>query len=374
MAFTLLSDTQVRHILGTLTPEELQDLITSLQNALVQYSCGDELEYQPHRAVITRPDGQVTLFMPASTPTLVGTKIVGVRPSDAPAATTASGSPEPGLKSVLTLCDERGQAIGVLNAAALTAFRTALGSMLMYRFRRNTENIVVFGAGKQAVWHIQLAQLLRGKDIRNITVVNRSAARTQALIDTLTKDSESQWPSHISIRAFDEQNDRDAALEALVVDADVLFFTTPSIEPLFPSSFLTSEKAREKSRFMSAIGSYRLDMQEIDPEFLKQVVDPTGVLADSAYRSGSIAVDTLSGCLQEAGELVKAEIPTEKLLEVGRLFDPRSTANQAELKEWLETGLVVYKSVGTGVMDLAIGKALLELAQKKNVGITTDDF
>ncbi|KPM38995.1 hypothetical protein AK830_g7550 [Neonectria ditissima] len=373
MSFTVLSDSHVKQILGSLSPAEVSDLVDSLSNALVQYSCQDEKQYQPHRAVMARPDGQTTLFMPASTPDLVGFKIVGISPSK-PATPAPAGIPPPALKSALTLCDETGQAIGVLNAAELTSFRTALGSMLLYRSRRNTENIVVFGAGKQALWHVRLAVLLRAKDIRTVTVVNRSAARTRQLVDTLTGGDGSAWPSHIKLNVFDEQGDRDAALEALLVDSDVVFCTTPSTQPLFPASFLTSENARAKTRFLSAIGSYRLDMQEIDPELLKLVVDPSSVFAGSAYQGGTIAVDSLEGCLQEAGELVKAELPTEKLLEIGRILDPKSTADQAELKKWLEHGLVIYKSVGVGVMDLAIGKALLHLATSRNVGVTSDEF
>ncbi|KAF7554628.1 hypothetical protein G7Z17_g2753 [Cylindrodendrum hubeiense] len=371
MAFTVLSDSHVKQILGSLSPADVSGLVASLENALVQYSCQDEKQYQPHRAVMARPDGQNTLYMPASTPDLVGFKIVGI--SKAPAPATASGIPPPALKSVLTLCDETGQAIGTLNAAELTSFRTALGSMLLYRFRRSTENIVVFGAGKQALWHIRLAILLKGKDIRNITIINRSAARTQQLIDTLT-GAQSEWPSHINLKIFDEQNDRDAALEALIVDSDVIFCTTPSTQPLFPASFLTSDKAAAKTRFLSAIGSYRLDMQEIDPELLKLVVDPSSVFASSAYQGGIIAVDTLEGCLQEAGELVKAELSTDKLLEIGRMLDPQSTADQPELKKWLADGLVIYKSVGVAIMDLAIGKSLLGLAKTRNIGLTSDEF
>ncbi|KAK7408260.1 hypothetical protein QQX98_009572 [Neonectria punicea] len=374
MAFTVLSDAHVKQILGSLSSPEVSELVSSLEHALVQYSCQDEKQYQPHRAVMARPDGQNTLFMPASTPDLVGFKIVGISPSKAPVPASGSGIPPPALKSALTLCDETGQAIGVLNAAELTSFRTALGSMLLYRFRRNTENIVVFGAGKQALWHIRLAILLRGKDIRTITVVNRSAARTQQLVETLTSDAQSAWPSHVKLNVFDEQKDRDAALETLIVDSDVIFCTTPSTQPLFPASVLTSENARAKTRFLSAIGSYRLDMQEIDPELLKLVVDPSSVFAGSAYQGGTIAVDSLEGCLQEAGELVKAELATEKLLEIGRILDPKSTADQTELKKWLEHGLVIYKSVGVGVMDLAIGKDLLHLAKSRKVGITSDEF
>ncbi|KAH7171243.1 hypothetical protein EDB81DRAFT_194357 [Dactylonectria macrodidyma] len=373
MAFTVLSDAHVKQLLGSLSPADVADLVAALQNALVQYSCKGEKEYQPHRSVMARPDGQVTLYMPASTPDLVGVKIVGISKTQAPAP-AGSGVPPPALKSVLTLCDETGQAIGTLNAAELTSFRTALGSILVYKFRRNTGNIVVFGAGKQALWHIRLAVLLRGEDIRTITIVNRSAARTQQLVDTLKADTASEWPSHISLNVFDPQTDRDAALEALVVESDVIFCTTPSTQPLFPASYLTSDKATTKTRFMSAIGSYRLDMQEMDPELLKLVVDPASVFGGSAYQGGVIAVDTLEGCLQEAGELVKAELSTDKLLEIGKLLNPESTADQAELHKWLADGSVIYKSVGVAVMDLAIGKSLLHLARKRNVGLTTDKF
>ncbi|KAF4457678.1 hypothetical protein F53441_438 [Fusarium austroafricanum] len=366
MPFTVLSDANVNHILDTLSPSEVTDLANALEKALVQYSCNNEQQYQPHRAVVDR-GGQVSLFMPGTTDQLLGVKIVGITPTEKlkPA--------EAGLKSVLTLCDARGQAIGTLNAAALTAFRTSLGSMLAYRFRRNTENIVVFGAGQQALWHIRLALLLKEKDIKSVTIVNRSAERTQKMIESLKSNSQSPWPSHISLQAFDPKSDRDAALEALVVDADVIFFTTPSTQPLFPAAYLTSEKALSKTRYLAAIGSYRLDMQEIDPELLKQVVNTSGLFECTGYK-GYVAVDSRDGCLQEAGELVKAEVPTDKMVEIGRLLQTKNTENPDDLNKWLETGFVIYKSVGTGVMDLSIGQELLRLAKVKNVGLTAEDF
>ena len=374
MSFTILSDSDIKQILGALSPSDVSDLVQTLEQAMIQYSCKNEQQYQPHRAVISRPGGQVTLFMPASTEQLVGVKIVGISPSNKPADVPKGSAPPPGLKSALTLCDATGQAIGILNAAELTAFRTALGSMLLYRFRRNTENIVVFGAGKQALWHIRLAILLRGEDIRSITIVNRSSQRTQQLFDTLSKDPHSPWPSHIKLNVFDEQGDRDSALEALVVNADAVFCTTPSTQPLFPATVLTSEKAQGKTRFISAIGSYRLDMQEIDPDFLKIVVDPAGIFSGSSYKGGVIAVDSREGCLQEAGELVKAEVATDKMFEIGQMFQEKNTAGPPDLTKWLESGLVIYKSVGVGVMDLAIGQHLLDLAKARKIGLTANEF
>lgn len=373
MAFTLLTGSDIAQILETLDSEQLTRFVDALENALAEYSCRDGVSYQSERAAVTRPGGQVSLFMPATTEDMIGVKIVGVRPSETPAPAKAGQKPEPGLKSVLTICDAHGRAIGVLNAAGLTAFRTSLGSMLLFRFRKIVENIVVFGAGKQALWHIRLAVLLRGKDIRKITIVNRSAARTEDLLSEL-KSEHVALPPHITIGAFDEGSDRNAALEALVLDADAIFCTTPSTQPLFPSRFLTSQEAQKKPRYIAAIGSYRLDMQEIDPQLLQTLIDSSGTLPFPTYKSGVISVDSIQGCLSEAGELVKAGVPVERMLEVGSLLQEKAASDSGELSTWLQDGFVVYKSVGVGVMDLAIGQHLLSVAASRNIGLRVDNF
>lgn len=373
MAFTILTESNIGEIFDTLDPSQLAGFVDALENGLAEYSCRDGVSYQSERAVVTRPGGQVSLFMPATTEDMIGVKIVGVRPSDKAPPVTAGQKPEPGLKSVLTLCDSQGQAIGVLNAAGLTAFRTSLGSMLLFRFRRTVENIVVFGAGKQALWHIRLAILLRGKDIRKITIVNRSKARTEDLLGELRSEKVA-LPSHINVAAFEEGSDREAAMESLVLDADAIFCTTPSTQPLFPSRFLTSEKAQKKSRYISAIGSYRLDMQEIDPQLLREITEPSQSSPFPTYKGGVVAVDSIEGCLSEAGELVKAGVPIERMLEVGGLLQEKASGEAGELSTWLQDGFVVYKSVGIGIMDLAIGQHLLRVAESRSIGLRVEDF
>ncbi|KAL1600786.1 hypothetical protein SLS60_007174 [Paraconiothyrium brasiliense] len=363
--FTVLSDKDIQQILRELSSSALNDLTQVLSQALEDYSTQNEGEYQPHRAAVTRPNGQISLFMPATTETLVGVKIVGVAPSPDPSTLLPGTKPQAGLKSALTLCDDRGQAIGILNAAELTAFRTALGSMLLYKDRKNTGNIVVFGAGKQALWHLRLAVLLRGTDIKHITIVNRSSQRSRELIETLKSDA--GWPSHVTLQALEQQEVGE--LESRVSESDVIFCTTPSKAPLFPAAWLTSGLARKKARYIAAIGSYRLDMAELDPELLKKVADPSGEFSSQVWQ-GSITVDSREGCLQEAGELVSSGVPTDKWLEVGAIKESSSP----EKEDWLKNGFVIYKSVGIGIMDLAIGKALLDLAQEKNIGLTANDF
>ncbi|KAF2449765.1 PrnX protein [Karstenula rhodostoma CBS 690.94] len=363
--FTVLSDKNVQQILRNLSPSELDTLTHALEKAFIQYSTQNDHQYQPHRVAVTRPTGQVSLFMPATTENLVGVKIISVAPSPDPSTLAPGAKPQAGLKSALTLCDDVGNAIGVLNAAELTGFRTALGSMLLYKTRQHTANIVVFGAGKQALWHVWLAVLLRGKDIARVTIVNRSGGRARELVETLTGGA--GWPSHVDLSVVEPSQEKE--LEKVVVEADVVFCTTGSKAPLFPASYLTSESARKKARYVATIGSYRLDMAELDPELLRKMADPSGEFASQVWQ-GSIVVDTREGCLQEAGELVSSGVVAEKWLEVGAIKDSSSP----DMDDWLRNGFVIYKSVGIGIMDLAIGSALLDLAQEKNIGLTVEDF
>lgn len=362
MTFTILSDNDVKSILSSLSKDDVSKVADDFIQSLLQYSCHNESQYQPERAVIKRED-QSSLFMPATTPAHIGVKIVGISPAKTPAP---NEKPKPGLQATLTICDTEGKAVGVLNAAEITAFRTALGSILLYRLRKKTENILVFGAGAQARWHIRLALILRGDEIKSITIVNRSRARAEELLASL---KETGVLEHVTIRILEEGE----SLEQKVVDADVIFCGVPSTTPLFPVSYLTSEKARAKGRYIAAIGSYRLDMQEIDPELLKSIADPEGVFSEQVWQ-GKVAVDSAEGCLAEAGELDRAGIRKEGMLEVGKIQQLRGGEKPEGLERWLEDGFVVYKSVGVGIMDIAIGSKLLELAKEKGRGVHLEDF
>jgi phosphoribosylformylglycinamidine synthase len=170
-------------------------------------------------------------------------------------------------------------------------------------------------------------------------------------------DSPNGIAEHVKMEDFDGKE----GLENLVTESDVIFCTTPSTSPLFPALYLTSEGARSKTCFISAIGSYRLDMAEIDPELLQSIITPSDPFASQVYNS-CIVVDSIKGCMDEAGELLKAGLEGEQMLEVGKIDGLREGSEKEEVQKWLEEGFVVYKSVGVAIMDIAIGKALMELA------------
>ena len=118
---------------------------------------------------------------------------------------------------------------------------------------------------------------------------------------------------------------------------------TPSTEPLFAANDLP-----ERSH-INAVGSYRIDMCEIDPESLTTM---------------SIIVDQLEACLKEAGEVVQAirreAIQESDIVELGNLL--------------LSSGALVFKkrtlfkSVGNAIQDLVVADSVLSQASRLGIG------
>jgi ornithine cyclodeaminase/alanine dehydrogenase-like protein (mu-crystallin family) len=392
MTLRILSNANVSQLLHTLNADDIATLLNTLGDALASYSVGHEHLFQCHRQAVDRGHGPTMLFMPATLPGCSSVKVVGVPAPIPPQALTPSSSavpPKP-ISGAIMVCDADGRASGLVNAAEITAFRTSLGSILAYQHRRRTANLVVFGAGKQALWHLRLALMLRGADIRSVVIVSRSEGRARGLLAHLKEMdrvgvSSSSQHVHFSIVAADSSPEQGDRLESLVRNADVIFCTTPSRVPLFPGEWLLSKSRSSAGPFISAIGSYKLDMQEIDPELLKAVVlDGKGPLASNTHTGGNgqrgegvILVDSREACAQEAGEIVLAGLPAESQLEIGFIHDRLKTSDaesRERLVSWLGEGFVVYKSVGLGIMDLAVSNALLDLAVSKEVGTCLDAF
>ena len=422
MPLTVLSDSDIRSLLLSLTLDDVERLQTNLAEALHDYSTGTQettaccSANQPQRISISAPNSQNTLFMPASTSTSRGIKIISVSaaPSISASASTTTLTPtstasssssqsylakQPSIASSqtttphgsLTLLHPSGTPYAFLSASELTGFRTALASTLIFKRRSNVHSITVFGAGKQAYWHIRLALLLRGSEIHHIDIVNRSFDRAQALMQEIyttpewadLRDANEKLAFSIVSADYGEYN---RLLKEHVRKADVIFLCTPSTTPLFPAEYLTHSEGRRKGRYISAIGSYREHMLEIHPDVLLQAVTPEhkNHHHKHASKGGVIVVDSLEACLKEAGEIMRAGLGAEQLVEVGELLMVKKASmreiemgtgsGEVGLKRWLEGGNVIYKSVGLGLMDICVGEDLVGLAREKGVGTTMADF
>lgn len=391
MPLTVLSDSDVRNLLHGLTREDVLDLQQSLADGLHYYSTSTESDkngcgscYQPLRTSLKRCDGHTTLFMPASSNDGLGVKIVTLAVPDSSSETTlvspttetssnrtssidersisslsslqispqsshTSGSvaapptaPETVSeqssttpKGALTLLDASGAARGFLNAEEITAFRTALASTMLFKKRHNVHDLVVFGAGKQAYWHIRLALILRGPEIHHLTIINRTYETALKLLETLfaspasSSDSDSEKPPDPFLHRPKIQIITPSAheyprhLKAAIRSSSIIFCTTPSLTPLFPASYLTNPEGRKKGRYVAAVGSYKPHMIEIHPDILRQNVKPNHThmhFHKHAAEGGAVVVDSVEACLKEAGEVIQAGLRGRELVELGELI------------------------------------------------------
>ncbi|KAJ5084724.1 hypothetical protein NUU61_009303 [Penicillium alfredii] len=487
MPLTVLSRSQLRTLLLSLTRDEIFDLQKNLAEALREYSTGSQEQgcsaaYQPQRTAITRQNGCTTLFMPASTGQTLGIKMISLQDggsagcaverrgldshdgetsasqsraslrnsvsslssdvsdlsvgssqedsnSVSPTVTTSgsSGTAEskndsssllngcvnqqpvasnisgtlgawPGAgtrdtspRGSVTLLDGESLPFALINAHELTAFRTALASLMIFNKRKKVRTLLVFGAGTQAYWHIRLALILRGEDIRRVYIVNRSFHRAAQLLRDIYMPENAEWRRDIKFSAMSTDfGEYERILKEHVHKADAIFCCTPSIEPLFPAEYLTSREGRQKGRLISAVGSYKSHMAEIHPDILRDEVTVHAHhhrhFHKHIKRSGVVVVDSLDAAIKEAGEIIQAGIKPNQVVELGELLMVRQAARKAgateeetadeekSLREWVERGNVIFKSVGLGLMDLVTGGDLVRLARDRKLGTTVEDF
>ncbi|KAL0935531.1 proline utilization protein [Colletotrichum truncatum] len=364
----VLNDACVHDILINLPKDGILQLRDTLLECLINVSNGSERDFQPSVGVVNRPEGQKCLFRPFSSPEYFGTKIV-VTPAP---SSKAAGA----LHGVITLCDKDGFPTGIINAEEVTGYRTSLCALIPYIWRRYTDRIVVFGAGKQALWHLRIAIALRGNEIKSITVVNRSEQRAQHMIDRINEENKKRWKSSAEIEYLNpSRSDYDTILQGRLGIADAIFCTVGSTSPLFPAHFITNRSNTERYPFISAVGSWQPDMIELDPQLLLHAAGH--VDKDFCWKgnsTGAVLVDDRQAALLHSGEIVRSRLQGDNLVEVGEIEILQKQANNAELSKWVKEGLVVYKNIGVSTTDLAIGTALLAIAAGEGIGVLVNDF
>lgn len=380
--FTVLGDSAIRQLLLGLSRGEIEEFQRNIEDCLISICPGSESDYQPSPGIINRPDGQKILFRPFTSPENVGTKII-VHPAPAPETSESTAANrnrnQQALHGIVVLVDKYGFPTGVLNAEEITGYRTTMSAMIPYSWRRHTENIVIFGAGKQALWHSRLALALRGEDIKSITIINRSLERAEELIKTVNANNSSYWKSSCQLKCLSSTQDGfQSQLQTLLAEADVIFCTVPSKEPLFSLEPLNLDKRKGRYPFISAVGSWQPDMIEVDPAILHHITKSKG-FNKTGDSTGTVIVDDDEHAMIHAGEIVQGGLNKDQILSIGQVLSwkrelslgPESTKG---LHAWLAEGLIVYKSIGVSVTDLVAGNAILALAAKKNLGTPISDF
>jgi len=221
-----------------------------------------------------------------------------------------------------------------MDGTYLTALRTGAGSGVATRAlaREDAKVLTVFGAGGQARSQIEAVRAVR--DIREVRIVSRSGASAQALAAEL---------EGVEARALSDAADA-------VHGADVICAATTSATPVFP------DEAVSAGVHVNGVGSFKAEMQEIDPAFLLRA---------------RVVVDARDAALEEAGDLI---IPIREGLfgedhiaaDIGEVLDGRAEGRTSAAQ------MTYFKSVGNAVQDVAVGLLAVREAERLGLGQTIE--
>ena len=292
----------------------------ALVEALKDAFRGDITVPLRHHHTVPQPGrGSATLLlMPAwsagePAERFLGCKIVTVFPDNAAAA-------QPSLHgSYLLMSGATGAPLALMDAAALTAWRTAAASALAatYLARQDAAHLVMIGAGALAPHLVRAHAAVR--PIRRVTLWNRTRGRAISVAFGLTV-------AGIDVAVAEAED-----LESAIREADIVCCATLASAPLIRGQWL------RPGAHVDLVGGFTPKMREAD---------------DEAVKRARIYVDTRAGALKEAGDLV---VPLRRKVIAkadirGDLFELcRGTAKGRTT----DKQITLFKSVGTAIEDLA---------------------
>ena len=277
-----------------------------------------------HHHFYTTPEGEenTLILMPVWNSHYMGMKQVTVAPANAKADM-------PSIYAQYILSNSKtGQPLAMMNAAELTARRTACASALAASFlcREDAQNLLIVGGGK-VVQHLVHAHMAI-RPFKKVSVWMRNSAKMEAFVERLI---EQEIPAEAVTN-----------LEKSAQEADLITCATLSKTAIIKGKWV------KPGTHLDMIGSHKPTTRETD---------------DEAIRKSSIFVDSRAGALHETGELampiadgiisendVKADI-----VELVKGNHPGRTSSEE---------ITLFKSAGLAVEDLAA--ALLVYERYKN--------
>ena len=237
---------------------------------------------QPLRSLMWLPDQSGILgMMPgyAEGPNIIGIKLITIFHANGPASI-------PSHQGVVILFEAtHGQPLVIVDAAELTAIRTAAASALATRLlaRENAKTLAIIGTGEQAVRHIESISLVR--PIESIHVWGRNANHARSLKDQL----KSRYPIQIADTA-----------EAAVKSADIICAVTAAAEPVVEGRWLKS------GTHLNVVGSCTPNKREVDTDTVRRALIFTDRYESLFKEAGDFLIPRAEGAISDTH--VKAEL------------------------------------------------------------------
>lgn len=244
----------------------------------------------------------------------------------------------PAIQGLITLFDlETGEAIALVDAATITAIRTAAASAAATQAlaREGARILLLLGYGVQA--HTHLEAMIAVRPIDQVMVWGRSFEKAQAFA------AREQKRINIGIEAV-------ANLRCAVQSADIICTLTGSHHPIIEGEWL------RPGVHLNLVGAHSPTTREVDSEAIKR---------------SRLFVEIKKFTLQEAGDIL---IPLREgafneshiLAEIAQVFLGEFSGRQSE------TDITAYKSLGNTAQDLAAAYAALTSAKRQGKTSTVE--
>jgi ornithine cyclodeaminase/alanine dehydrogenase len=230
-----------------------------------------------------------------------------------------------------------GELLAIMDAQHLTTLRTGATSAVATRRLANPGSCVVALLGSGIEARAQLDAMQEMGYVKSARVFSPTEANRQKLAEDYR-------------RAFDMKIDAVGSAEEAVAGADMVLAAVKSSETVLHGKWL------RPGMHVNSVGTARRDQREIDPETFQ--------------RSAITVVDTREGVLGEAGDAVAAMdvIRPDQVYELAELVIGKAPARTAPDQ------ITLFKSVGTGVQDIALAAKIYERAVASGRGLQIDDF
>lgn len=310
----------------------MKDAIESVKKAFLIYSQGKGVN--PLRINIGVPETDGTLlFMPTYLPYMncATLKNINLYPNNVKKGIPTSFS------QVLLIDTNSGEMIAIIDGTYVTQLRTGAATGVCFDILGKPDSKIgaLIGTGGQAVTQLEAMLTVRNLDI--VLVYDSDNGRKERFVHEMKEKFK-----HFGAEIVCAESADDA-----VSDADLIATVTPSKEPVF-----NGEKCK-KGVTISCVGSYKPDMQEMDPKILK--------------RADKIFFDSIEAVLEESGDII---IPMRNGIvdkkdfngELGHVLSGNVLGRESDDE------IIVFETVGIGMQDLVTAKNIYDKAISQNIG------
>ena len=322
MEVRVLRAAEVRSLLS------MKECVELMRQTMIALSEGRTVV--PLRSVMAMPAGRGMLGnMPGylADPECFGVKLVSLMPHNEPPRYSSH------LGLVLLFESEHGCPIAIIDAAEITAIRTAAASGLATALlaRRDAGDLAILGAGEQARSHLEA--MLAVRPLRRIRIWARDRAKAEAY----ARSEAARHGVDIEISG---------SVREAVDGADIICTLTKAREPILFGEWIS------RGAHLNVVGSSIASAAEID----------TAAVVQSRF-----FVDCRNSTVNEGGEYLRAlkcgAITADHIVgEIGEV------ANASKPGRTSRDEVTLYKSLGVAPQDLASAHHVLERARAAGIG------